>query len=125
MPRKSSKKANKKARIPRIPANIDISDWTPIENLFETQLYAEMRANLNINSKVSKEINETFKEESDGQKSFASIDLNGNTLLHSAANENHVGLFIATIKGVKFRNPKNNKGKLPGVPFHRITLQYS
>ena len=97
MPRKSSKKANKKARMPRIPANIDISDWTPIENLFETQLYAEMRANLN--SKVSKEINETFKDEGDGQKSFASIDVNGNTLLHSAANENHVGLLIATIKG--------------------------
>ena len=110
MPHKHSKKTNKKGSVPkRIPSNVDYSitsKWDPLPAERSARLITKQGKNSFLKEGA-------VMKEPDGQKSFASLDKHGNTMLHSAANENNEIFFLNTIKGVKNKNPRNNDGTTP------------
>ena len=106
---KAVKKVEKKLK--KKEENIDLSEMVPADNTFANEMFAIIRAQ---NSELFEEY---FKVESDGKISFATLDDEGNTSLHYAAMGampgNSDAMFLATLKGVKNKNPKDNKGLTP------------
>ena len=124
MPQKSAYKPSMKAvkniekKLKNKEENIDLSEMVPTDNTFANEMFAIIRAE---NPELFKEY---FKLESDGQTSFATLDDEGNTPLHYAAMGtmpgNNDAMFLATLKGVKDKNPKDNKGL---TPFHIAAMR--
>jgi hypothetical protein len=116
MPRKSAYKPSMKAvrkvemEIKNKEENIDFSALVPMDNSFATKMFAD------IKEKQPELFKQFYKVEPDGQTSFATLDDEGNTGLHQAAMgamPNDESLFLATLQGIKDKNPRNNEGVTP------------
>ena len=116
MPRKYNKRekaAQKKAWLndpnARIPSNIPYnvtSNW----DAFSSESAAKLLEKQGDTEFIKKG---GIVVEPDGQKNFARTDAHGNTMMHSAANENNELFIIGTIKGVQNKNPSDNDGMTP------------